>query len=127
TVSEPRVQRICRPAWALLQGATADISIVLFFFQAEDGIRVFHVTGVQTCALRSCIPSERRGPGVRSARRLLLREAEGVGDALERSEERRGGRECRSRWTKSHYHKNGGQVDQHRWCRLVRWTDATPA
>src|SRR5690606_40311954 len=23
----------------------------LFFFQAEDGIRVFHVTGVQTCAL----------------------------------------------------------------------------
>src|SRR5690606_41584601 len=25
--------------------------IVLFFFQAEDGIRDFHVTGVQTCAL----------------------------------------------------------------------------
>src|SRR5690606_40753594 len=24
---------------------------VLVFFQAEDGIRVFHVTGVQTCAL----------------------------------------------------------------------------
>src|SRR5215475_15269258 len=24
---------------------------VLFFFQAEDGIRGFHVTGVQTCAL----------------------------------------------------------------------------
>src|SRR5690606_40504933 len=24
-----------------------------FFFQAEDGIRDFHVTGVQTCALRS--------------------------------------------------------------------------
>src|SRR5690606_40770956 len=23
----------------------------LFFFQAEDGIRYFHVTGVQTCAL----------------------------------------------------------------------------
>src|SRR5690606_40829025 len=23
----------------------------IFFFQAEDGIRVFHVTGVQTCAL----------------------------------------------------------------------------
>src|SRR5207302_6911671 len=23
-----------------------------FFFQAEDGIRDFHVTGVQTCALR---------------------------------------------------------------------------
>src|SRR5690606_39734624 len=23
----------------------------IFFFQAEDGIRAFHVTGVQTCAL----------------------------------------------------------------------------
>src|SRR5436309_15857788 len=25
--------------------------MILFFFQAEDGIRDFHVTGVQTCAL----------------------------------------------------------------------------
>src|SRR5690606_40240935 len=25
--------------------------VLLFFFQAEDGIRDFHVTGVQTCAL----------------------------------------------------------------------------
>src|SRR5690606_39326450 len=25
--------------------------LFLFFFQAEDGIRDFHVTGVQTCAL----------------------------------------------------------------------------
>src|SRR5690606_39284542 len=30
---------------------------VFFFFQAEDGIRDFHVTGVQTCALpiSSCV------------------------------------------------------------------------
>src|SRR5690606_40019742 len=28
-----------------------DIIIFFFFFQAEDGIRDFHVTGVQTCAL----------------------------------------------------------------------------
>src|SRR5690606_40680703 len=27
------------------------LCVVFFFFQAEDGIRVFHVTGVQTCAL----------------------------------------------------------------------------
>src|SRR5690606_3762953 len=27
------------------------IYLLLFFFQAEDGIRDFHVTGVQTCAL----------------------------------------------------------------------------
>src|SRR5690606_40676479 len=26
-------------------------AICVFFFQAEDGIRDFHVTGVQTCAL----------------------------------------------------------------------------
>src|SRR6266511_4444969 len=27
------------------------VSYCFFFFQAEDGIRDFHVTGVQTCAL----------------------------------------------------------------------------
>src|SRR5690606_40571449 len=27
------------------------LQLLLFFFQAEDGIRDFHVTGVQTCAL----------------------------------------------------------------------------
>src|SRR5690606_39989478 len=27
------------------------VVFVVFFFQAEDGIRDFHVTGVQTCAL----------------------------------------------------------------------------
>src|SRR5690606_41095906 len=34
-------------------GDSPDVFIVLFlfFFQAEDGIRDFHVTGVQTCAL----------------------------------------------------------------------------
>src|SRR5690606_39308690 len=34
----------------------------VFFFQAEDGIRDFHVTGVQTCALPICRP---RNPGRR--------------------------------------------------------------
>src|SRR5690606_39829452 len=28
----------------------------VFFFQAEDGIRDFHVTGVQTCALPISLP-----------------------------------------------------------------------
>src|SRR5690606_37549049 len=32
----------------------------LFFFQAEDGIRDFHVTGVQTCALPILFRVERR-------------------------------------------------------------------
>src|SRR5690606_39743082 len=31
------------------------------FFQAEDGIRDFHVTGVQTCALPIC-PAHAMGP-----------------------------------------------------------------
>src|SRR5690606_40469875 len=35
-----------------------------FFFQAEDGIRDFHVTGVQTCALPICKDGKdgERGP-----------------------------------------------------------------
>src|SRR5690606_40502818 len=33
---------------------------LFFFFQAEDGIRDFHVTGVQTCALPISIRSSRR-------------------------------------------------------------------
>src|SRR5690606_40174632 len=28
-----------------------NLIVLFFFFQAEDGIRDFHVTGVQTCAL----------------------------------------------------------------------------
>src|SRR5437773_12464535 len=69
-----------------------------FFFQAEDGIRDRDVTGVQTCAL----------PIYRGLRRVELEEAGTllataetsmmVLDAgLQRSEERRVGKECRSR------------------------------
>src|SRR6266511_3486722 len=32
---------------------------LFFCFQAEDGIRVFHVTGVQTCALPISVPPEK--------------------------------------------------------------------
>src|SRR5690606_40705547 len=46
----------------------------LFFFQAEDGIRDFHVTGVQTCALpiyplslSRCEPSQRPGTATAAA------------------------------------------------------------
>src|SRR5690606_40767800 len=34
--------------------------LFVFFFQAEDGIRDFHVTGVQTCALPICFHSLER-------------------------------------------------------------------
>src|SRR5690606_40352981 len=36
--------------------------LLLFFFQAEDGIRDFHVTGVQTCALPICARQFPRTP-----------------------------------------------------------------
>src|SRR6266496_4129692 len=32
--------------------------LIIFFFQAEDGIRDLYVTGVQTCALPICAPAK---------------------------------------------------------------------
>src|SRR5689334_23777466 len=78
-----------------------------FFFQAEDGIRDGTVTGVQTCALP--ISDDLVQPAHRCA---LSRVPEGLelvvpGLAEERvdlvrSEERRVGKECRSRWSPYH-------------------------
>src|SRR5437870_9397631 len=72
-----------------------------FFFQAEDGIRDGHVTGVQTCALpispsqAAGFPQPRHAPASRGACRgwpcLAVR-------ILLRSEERRVGKECGSLW-----------------------------
>src|SRR3712207_7798970 len=99
--------------------------LMFFFFQAEDGIRDIGVTGVQTCAL----PISRQGPPghaevqgrfdveeriarvveVGVVRRILGLEdpafVRGPFDATEqrrRSEERRVGKECRSRWSPYH-------------------------
>src|SRR6266511_1160217 len=74
-----------------------DKKIRVFFFQAEDGIRVFRVTGVQTCALpifRRC--SHRLAGFHRCATGGRPRSDAQRG---ERSEERRVGKECRSRWS----------------------------
>src|SRR2546425_8811043 len=94
-----------------------------FFFQAEDGIRDKLVTGVQTCALPiSGAPVSReklfavlsakmlgrlaqwnRGDGFSTIRADWLARATGVGaDIVVRSEERRVGKECRSRWSPYH-------------------------
>src|SRR5690349_23752467 len=91
-------------------------SFVFFFFQAEDGIRDLYVTGVQTCALpicrapsgrdrefvRPCRPRQDDGD-VRSRRLLAMRLCDRQGairrrEGEGRSEERRVGKECRSRW-----------------------------
>src|SRR5256885_2326259 len=77
---------------------------VIFFFQAEDGIRDYKVTGVQTCAL----PISPLPVGPQDGRRLLhylqsdARAQQAVLDRLDRSEERRVGKECRSRWSPYH-------------------------
>src|SRR5690606_40597339 len=99
-----------------------------FFFQAEDGIRDFHVTGVQTCALPISGPqmnmdiallpdanlnsenTTRVGwywyegyKGIKYANLIIARiDNATFKDEAERnarSEERRVGKGCRTRWT----------------------------
>src|SRR5215813_10070829 len=69
-----------------------------FFFQAEDGIRDVDVTGVQTCALpifaSATWTSSASEPFATSIACAVSRPK-----ALQRSEERRVGKECRSRWS----------------------------
>src|SRR5439155_15561012 len=70
-----------------------------FFFQAEDGIRDGHVTGVQTCALPISSTPRRRT----SASSLATNVSEIFGKTRStRSEERRVGKECRFRWLRYH-------------------------
>src|SRR2546422_8573975 len=83
-----------------------------FFFQAEDGIRDVAVTGVQTCALPISAQLQRcaadRGqvqavdPGHPQPAELGRRALEAADRLRERSEERRVGKECRSRWSPYH-------------------------
>src|SRR3712207_6860220 len=97
-----------------------------FFFQAEDGIRDIGVTGVQTCALPIFLEEpverlllgeaavEQHGEQAREVPQhgAVLQEVGGdlaVAAArdghqlvLARSEERRVGKECRSRWSPYH-------------------------
>src|SRR6266508_6691804 len=81
-------------------------TMFFFFFQAEDGIRDGHVTGVQTCALPIWGPT--RGAGARPGNRPACTSARGRGPARPagaRSEERRVGKECISRWSPDHEKK----------------------
>src|SRR3712207_7221655 len=91
-----------------------------FFFQAEDGIRDIGVTGVQTCALpispeptttsnpaATQEPAATREPAATSSPAVLSQPATTPQDATvtgrdARSEERRVGKECRSRWSPYH-------------------------
>src|SRR2546422_7233593 len=99
------------------------VALFCFFFQAEDGIRDVAVTGVQTCALPILLRSLHKPgdgylarfdrvlsialsrwlirtpitPNVITAASLVV----GLVGAT-RSEERRVGKECRSRWSPYH-------------------------
>src|SRR2546430_13052707 len=93
-----------------------------FFFQAEDGIRDLTVTGVQTCALPICLVVRSRKTPRNSVLRavqmlneagaplagvilnLIPRSGGGYGYYYydSRSEERRVGKEGRSRWSPYH-------------------------
>ena len=77
-----------------------------FFFQAEDGIRDVAVTGVQTCALPIWVVG---GGGVAIDVAVVVVNGivvNGVDVIVVnigvRSEERRVGKECRSRWGPYH-------------------------
>src|SRR5256885_8686654 len=90
---------------------------IFFFFQAEDGIRDYKVTGVQTCALPIShglaqfhrgeadaargAEHEQRLAGL-ELRSILERVLRGAIGQKQRSEERRVGKECRSRWSPYH-------------------------
>src|SRR3989442_11864002 len=95
----------------------------LFFFQAEDGIRDADVTGVQTCALpisgrHGCQPGGTAGLAPVATRQRsnittrsppsfkrtvrLWSSLKRASPCTTRSEERRVGKECRSRWAPDH-------------------------
>src|SRR2546425_8812472 len=81
-----------------------------FFFQAEDGIRDKLVTGVQTCALPIFAVANPAAFVKHAARHAETAPVVGRFESLEetnliaqlRSEERRVGKECRSRWSPYH-------------------------
>src|SRR5690349_25047636 len=101
---------------------------MVFFFQAEDGIRDLYVTGVQTCALpilltASAVTVVIAQPlaAARALRRLddpvvmaVAFVVLGIGLAGTRSEERRVGKECRSRWTPHYYKKRACSRDRYK-------------
>src|SRR6195256_2222736 len=93
----PRSPAILADACAARPARTAFPS----FFQAEDGIRDPSVTGVQTCALPICLHSRPASRRVEIPS-YLVDSVNATLTWLRRSEERRVGKECRSRWSPYH-------------------------
>src|SRR5437773_11618791 len=98
---------------------------MVFFFQAEDGIRDRDVTGVQTCALPISAPVANVNLGLpqnslttgaattkyKFLGRIPVDPMTGTKDwglrSMQRSEERRVGKECSAGWERSHDAKRG--------------------
>src|SRR3989339_772043 len=91
-------QWICRSPYMQIQ---IQISLNLnFFFQAEDGIRDWSVTGVRRVLFRSGM--QRRLCAERGAAGIPRAPRDAAPRRHARSEERRVGEECRSRWSPYH-------------------------
>ena len=77
-----------------------------FFFQAEDGIRDHCVTGVQTCALPIQLNTYTKSALTKPMAVISLNSDKWFSSTPIkrdiRSEERRVGKECRSRWSPYH-------------------------
>src|SRR5687768_18616284 len=96
------------------------------FFRAEDGLRDVAVTGVQTCALPisrpgisglsgpKILPDNPDMPGLAAegtATVVIFQNTSGTLPTRNRSEERRVGKECRSRWSAYHEKKYCRRVE----------------
>src|SRR2546430_9913965 len=121
--SEPYVRGT--GTWFWIVPCCGACTLLCFFFQAEDGIRDLTVTGVQTCALpisnetaswlaSNLLHGEQGAlslsatlcemfldPGAQEYAANQVREEARHVHAF-RSEERRVGKECRSRWSPYH-------------------------
>src|SRR5690348_18474342 len=86
---------------------------LFFFFQAEDGIRDGRVTGVQTCALPISIALAATALLPAGDRVLAWSLIDAAYLAGFRSEERRVGKECRSRGSPYHEKKKTTTNDQY--------------
>src|SRR5438874_10899177 len=94
--------------------------LFFFFFQAEDGIRGLYVTGVQTCALPILFKERKNNQYFLFYNSFLEPKGYSYADIggskgsnlHKRSEERRVGKECRSRW--GPYHQKKEEEKQNR-------------
>src|SRR5689334_24449013 len=95
-------RHVSRTYWAAFRWCVLSSIMFFFFFQAEDGIRDGTVTGVQTCALPISLLYTSGGVPSATVPINTGLHADFPRFIKIRSEERRVGKECRSRWSPYH-------------------------